>query len=85
MTLLSQVPHCMHDMLGLMQVDGLVDHFTRFKHEERSMPVVWHQSLLIFVQRCCQACHLVMLLALSGVVRAVTCSCGCSFACGPTL
>ena len=23
----------------------------RFMHEERSLPVVWHQSLLVFIQR----------------------------------
>ena len=33
-------------------VDGLVDHFTRFASEERMLPVVWHQALLCFVQRC---------------------------------
>lgn len=38
-------------LLVVMQVDGLVDHFMRFQREERDMPVVWHQSLLIFVQR----------------------------------
>lgn len=35
----------------LLQVDGLVDHFTGFQREQRTMPVVWHQSLLVFVQR----------------------------------
>ena len=35
----------------LMQVDGLVDHFAGFQREQRTMPVVWHQSLLVFVQR----------------------------------
>ena len=33
------------------QVDGLVDHFVGFERESRTMPVVWHQSLLTFVQR----------------------------------
>ena len=33
-------------------IDALVDHFTRFKSEERVLPVVWHQALLCFVQRC---------------------------------
>ena len=28
-----------------------MDHFTGFQREERTMPVVWHQSLLVFVQR----------------------------------
>ena len=32
-------------------VDSLVDHFLSFKKEERTLPVVWHQSLLCFVQR----------------------------------
>ena len=34
-----------------MQIDGLVDHFTQFQREQRMLPVVWHQSLLCFVQR----------------------------------
>jgi hypothetical protein len=32
-------------------VDALVDHFMRFKTEERQLPVVWQQTLLCFVQR----------------------------------
>ena len=32
-------------------VDGLVDHFSSFRVEDRSMPVIWHLSLLTFVQR----------------------------------
>ncbi|PSC71236.1 Bystin [Micractinium conductrix] len=32
-------------------VDALVDHFLRFKTEERLLPVVWQQTLLCFVQR----------------------------------
>jgi essential nuclear protein 1 len=32
-------------------VDGLVDHFTSFRADARQLPVVWHQSLLCFVQR----------------------------------
>jgi hypothetical protein len=28
-----------------------VDHFVRFADDERQMPVVWHQTLLCFVQR----------------------------------
>lgn len=32
-------------------VDALVDHFLRFKSERRALPVVWHHSLLAFVQR----------------------------------
>lgn len=33
------------------KVDAMVDHFVRFEKEEREMPVIWHQSLLAFVQR----------------------------------
>ena len=33
-------------------VDALVDHFLRFRTEERQLPVVWQQTLLCFVQRC---------------------------------
>ena len=32
-------------------VDSLVNHFLRFKHDRRQMPVLWHQSLLVFCQR----------------------------------
>lgn len=32
-------------------LDALVDHFLRFAPETRVLPVVWHQSLLTFVQR----------------------------------
>lgn len=32
-------------------VDALVDHFLRFRTEERQLPVVWQQTLLCFVQR----------------------------------
>ncbi|BDA46830.1 Bystin [Coccomyxa sp. Obi] len=32
-------------------IDALVDHFLSFRKEERVLPVVWHQSLLTFVQR----------------------------------
>lgn len=32
-------------------VDAVVDHFMRFLNETRIMPVIWHQSLLAFVQR----------------------------------
>ncbi|CAO3661780.1 unnamed protein product [Umbelopsis vinacea] len=30
---------------------ALVEHFCRFKNDSREMPVLWHQSLLVFVQR----------------------------------
>ena len=32
-------------------VDALVDHYSSFKVEDRAMPVIWHLSLLTFVQR----------------------------------
>jgi essential nuclear protein 1 len=32
-------------------VDALVLHFARFKNDTREMPVLWHQSLLVFAQR----------------------------------
>ncbi|KAI8067031.1 Bystin-domain-containing protein [Gilbertella persicaria] len=32
-------------------VDALVMHFARFMNDERVMPVLWHQSMLVFVQR----------------------------------
>ncbi|XP_026484741.1 bystin [Vanessa tameamea] len=32
-------------------VDSVVFHFLRFQNESRSLPVLWHQALLTFVQR----------------------------------
>ncbi|KAI8332613.1 Bystin-domain-containing protein [Chlamydoabsidia padenii] len=32
-------------------VDALVSHFERFQNDPREMPVLWHQSLLVFTQR----------------------------------
>eukprot|EP00048_Salpingoeca_helianthica_P024443 m.32395 g.32395 ORF g.32395 m.32395 type:complete len:427 (+) comp9390_c1_seq2:266-1546(+) len=32
-------------------VDALVFHFLRFEGEKRALPVLWHQALLVFVQR----------------------------------
>lgn len=32
-------------------VDAVFAHFMRFIDEERVMPVIWHQSLLAFVER----------------------------------
>ncbi|KAF9362689.1 snoRNA-binding rRNA-processing protein [Mortierella sp. NVP85] len=32
-------------------IDALVDHFLRFKTDPRPMPVLWHQSFLVFAQR----------------------------------
>lgn len=32
-------------------LDALVAHFNRFRYDKRQMPVLWHQSLLVFCQR----------------------------------
>ena len=32
-------------------IDGLVKHFLAFLSEQRKLPVIWHQSLLVFAQR----------------------------------
>jgi essential nuclear protein 1 len=32
-------------------VDALVDHFCSFTEDDRELPVLWHQALLVFVQR----------------------------------
>jgi essential nuclear protein 1 len=32
-------------------LEALVQHFYRFVHDERTMPVLWQQSLLVFCQR----------------------------------
>ena len=32
-------------------IHGLVSHFMRFVSETRELPVLWHRSLLAFVQR----------------------------------
>jgi len=32
-------------------IDALVEHFLKFKEETRTLPVIWHQSLLSFSQR----------------------------------
>lgn len=32
-------------------IDGVVFHFLRFERDPRELPVLWHQSLLTFVQR----------------------------------
>lgn len=32
-------------------VDAVTAHFLRFLEEKRVMPVIWHQTLLAFVQR----------------------------------
>eukprot|EP00117_Sycon_ciliatum_P024926 scpid80879/ scgid20801/ Bystin len=37
--------------LPYVVVDGLVQHFMRFEHDRRELPVLWHQALLTFVAR----------------------------------
>ncbi|KAJ2784924.1 snoRNA-binding rRNA-processing protein [Coemansia javaensis] len=32
-------------------VDSIVFHFLRFRHDERQLPVLWHQAFLVFAQR----------------------------------
>lgn len=32
-------------------LDSVVAHFVRFIDDDRDLPVIWHQSLLTFVQR----------------------------------
>lgn len=32
-------------------VDGVVFHFVRFRQNEKPLPVIWHQSFLVFAQR----------------------------------
>jgi essential nuclear protein 1 len=32
-------------------IDAVVNHFLSFSVEERDLPVLWHQALLVFVQR----------------------------------
>jgi len=37
--------------LPVRLIEALVNHFLRFRSEKRTLPVLWHQSLLSFVQR----------------------------------
>lgn len=37
--------------LPIRVIDGLVEHFLKFKTETRTLPVIWHQSLLSLAQR----------------------------------
>jgi len=32
-------------------IDAVVNHFMQFLDESRRLPVIWHQSLLVFAQR----------------------------------
>lgn len=32
-------------------IDSLITYFVGFEHDERKMPVIWHQNILMFVQR----------------------------------
>ena len=36
-------------------IEALVKYFVRFEKDERLMPVVWHQCLLVFAQRYCNS------------------------------
>ncbi|GAA5884159.1 hypothetical protein JCM16303_005947 [Sporobolomyces ruberrimus] len=53
-------------------VDALVFHFIRFKRDPRIMPVLWHQSFLVFVQRYKQDLTAEQKEALLDVLRAKT-------------
>ncbi|GAA6062824.1 hypothetical protein JCM10212_002462 [Sporobolomyces blumeae] len=53
-------------------VDSLVFHFIRFKRDPRMMPVLWHQSFLVFVQRYKQDLTAEQKEALLEVLRAKT-------------
>lgn len=46
-------------------VDALVFHFIRFKRDPRIMPVLWHQSFLVFVQRYASPFLLVVQISLT--------------------
>ena len=37
--------------LAYRVIDAVVNHFLSFANEERTLPVLWHQALLVFVQR----------------------------------
>ena len=37
--------------LAYRVIDAVVNHFLSFVQEQRHLPVLWHQSLLVFVQR----------------------------------
>eukprot|EP01097_Dermamoeba_algensis_P006209 TRINITY_DN3896_c0_g1_i1.p1 TRINITY_DN3896_c0_g1~~TRINITY_DN3896_c0_g1_i1.p1 ORF type:complete len:329 (+),score=88.36 TRINITY_DN3896_c0_g1_i1:363-1349(+) len=37
--------------LPVKVIDSLVDHFCSFMNDQRTLPVLWHQALLIFAQR----------------------------------
>lgn len=32
-------------------IDAVVDHFMKFVKDTRKLPILWHRSLLVFVQR----------------------------------
>ena len=37
--------------LPVRVIEALCNHFARFATERRQLPVLWHQSLLVFAQR----------------------------------
>eukprot|EP00903_Cladosiphon_okamuranus_P017027 g15692.t1 len=48
---LAQLPYNGATSLFIRVIDALVDHFMAFTTETRVLPVLWHQSLLVFAQR----------------------------------
>jgi len=50
-------------------IDALVFHFVKFEHDRRILPVLWHQALLVFVQRYKEDISSEQKEALYGVLR----------------
>jgi len=50
-------------------IDALVFHFVKFEHDHRILPVLWHQALLVFVQRYKEDISSEQKEALYGVLR----------------
>jgi len=50
-------------------IDALVFHFVKFEHDKRILPVLWHQALLVFVQRYKEDISSEQKEALYGVLR----------------
>jgi Bystin len=42
---------CCKRIYSLQVIGALINHFMRFVGETRELPVLWHRSLLVFVQR----------------------------------
>jgi hypothetical protein len=47
-------------------IDAVANHFGAFNEEELALPVIWHQALLTFVQRCDTSPALPAFVLLSG-------------------